>query len=65
MLSKIEAFSYYRSQIPMLFGSYSNMPVEFIEYAKAVGGSDHPFGERIWLDERTHELFKLKNELFE
>jgi LmbE family N-acetylglucosaminyl deacetylase len=48
LLAKIEAFSYYRSQIPMLFTSYANMPVEFIAYAKAVGGTQAAFGERFW-----------------
>jgi LmbE family N-acetylglucosaminyl deacetylase len=58
MLAKIEAFSYYRSQIPMLFNNYPNMPVEFIEYAKAVGGSSNSFGERLWFDARVCNPFQ-------
>jgi LmbE family N-acetylglucosaminyl deacetylase len=52
ILAKIDAFSYYRSQILMLFDNYSNMPVQFIEYAKSVGRPDYPFGERFWFDSR-------------
>ena len=48
LLAKIDAFNYYRSQIPMLFTSYANMPVEFIAYAKAVAGAPGTFGERFW-----------------
>jgi hypothetical protein len=48
LLAKIDAFNYYRSQIPMLFTSYANMPVEFIAYAKAVGGAPGTLGERFW-----------------
>jgi LmbE family N-acetylglucosaminyl deacetylase len=57
MLAKIDAFSYYRSQIPMLFDNYSNMPVEFIDYAKGVGRPDHPFGERFWFDTQMGNHF--------
>jgi LmbE family N-acetylglucosaminyl deacetylase len=57
MLAKVEAFSYYRSQIPMLFGTYHNMAVEFLDYAKSVSGPDHLFGERFWFDARIGNPF--------
>ena len=50
LLAKIEAFSYYRSQIKMLFIDYASMPHEFIAYARSVGDqASHPlFAERYW-----------------
>jgi hypothetical protein len=57
--AKIEAFSYYRSQIPMLFRSHSNMCVELIDYAKGVSGSNDCFGERFWFDARTRNPLML------
>lgn len=49
--AKIEASSYYRSQIPMLFTTHANMPVEFIAYARLVGANVTPalpLAERCW-----------------
>ena len=57
LLAKIEAFSYYRSQIGMLFGDHKEMPVAFIEYARTVGGRDGRFGERYWIDQDRDDPF--------
>ncbi len=58
LLAKIEAFSYYRSQISMLFASHENMAVEFIEYARWVGGSDGALAERFWLPQGCRNPFE-------
>lgn len=57
LLARIEAFSYYRSQIDMLFGDNKEMPVTFITYARKVAGQDGRFGERYWIDQERDDPF--------
>ncbi len=48
--AKIDAFGYYRSQIPMLFQSADRVPKIFTEFAKSVAGDGRSLGERLWFD---------------
>ena len=57
LLAKIEAFSYYRSQIDMLFGDNNAMLSAFIDYARSVAGRDGRFGERYWIDQQRYDRF--------
>lgn len=48
MMTKIEALSYYRSQIPALFSDSANMAVDVIDFARQTGGAQAKYGERFW-----------------
>jgi len=48
IMTKIEALSYYRSQIPGLFGDLANMAVDVIDFARRTGGAQAKYGERFW-----------------
>ncbi len=57
MMAKIEALSYYRSQIPSLFRDANNMAVELIDFARRTGGAQAKYGERFWrVADRTASL---------
>jgi hypothetical protein len=47
---KVEAFGYYRSQIPMLFKDFDRVPGIFLDFARSVGGDGRTLGERLWHD---------------
>ncbi len=48
MAAKIEAFLYYRSQVPMLFKTFDNVPEIFMNFGRTVSQSEASFGERLW-----------------
>ncbi|NJO82626.1 MAG: hypothetical protein HC828_07240 [Blastochloris sp.] len=48
LAAKIEAFSYYRSQIPMLFDTDANMHATLTHVAQQVSGNRNVGGERYW-----------------
>lgn len=48
LTAKIEAFSYYRSQLSTLFDDTSDMVARFTAWAEKVGGTDAKLGERFW-----------------
>lgn len=48
IMTKIEALSYYRSQIPGLFGNFANMAVDVIDFARRTGGAQAKYSERFW-----------------
>lgn len=50
--AKIEAFGYYRSQIPMLFQQFDRVPEIFRNYASAVAGDGRSLAERLWVNEQ-------------
>jgi hypothetical protein len=50
LTAKIEAFGYYRTQIPMLFQSFDRVPGIFMDFARSVGGDGRSLGERLWFD---------------
>lgn len=54
LLMKIEAFSYYRSQIPLLFKNQKKMRAAFTKFFKKVGGAKGLYGERYWLNENCN-----------
>jgi LmbE family N-acetylglucosaminyl deacetylase len=48
MNAKIEAFLYYRSQVPMLFQTFNNVPGVFMNFGRSVTEDGQSFGERLW-----------------
>ncbi len=45
---KVRAFSYYLSQIPMLFQTDEGMKAKFVDFASKCGGGEYEFAERYW-----------------
>jgi GlcNAc-PI de-N-acetylase len=58
MNAKIEAFLYYRSQIPMLFQTFNNVPGMFMNFGRSVTGDGQSFGERLWFNPEFNNPFK-------
>lgn len=54
LLSKIEACSYYHTQISMLFENIQEARIAFIEFSKKVSGVEGLFGERYWKMNNEH-----------
>ena len=50
LIAKIEAFGYYRSQIPMLFKHFDKVPSVFTDFARSIGGNGRSLAERLWID---------------
>lgn len=48
MEAKIEAFLYYRSQVPMLFKGFDRVPEVFMGFGRSVNQDARLFGERLW-----------------
>lgn len=46
--AKIEAFLYYRSQVPMLFKEFERVPEVFMSFGRSVSQDGELFGERLW-----------------
>lgn len=46
--AKIESFLYYRSQIPMLFGTPEAVPKIFREYSQSISQDENSFAVRLW-----------------
>jgi hypothetical protein len=56
MNAKIEAFLYYRSQVPMLFQTFNNVPGVFMNFGRSVTEDWQSFGERLWFDPEFDEF---------
>jgi LmbE family N-acetylglucosaminyl deacetylase len=49
MDAKIEAFLYYRSQVPMLFKDFDRVSEVFRRFGRSITQDEESFGERLWI----------------